>query len=277
MLVRIAEKIIYGVGGILGSACMALGLSPNAITVFGMAAMFVAGVLFGMGCFTAGGLVLFGACLFDSVDGLVARKTGRVTKFGAFFDSTLDRYSDLVVYGGLLVFAVREPANREWLAAPVAVIISAVAGAFLVSYTKARGDDMVGGISQGYWGRVERLIMLIIGVTVWRAGAALWILAVFPHITVLHRILIVRAKLILTGRENPQKADEGKGGRRPWAKLSQDGSKVIFPLPLRILFIDYRRGSVPYDIACAVFILADSLIPIEWVAALNRLVIQYLG
>jgi CDP-diacylglycerol--glycerol-3-phosphate 3-phosphatidyltransferase len=347
MLVRIAEKIIRGAGEILARIFMALRLSPNAITLVGLAVTTVAGVLFGMGKLTAGGLVLVGACLLDSVDGLVARRTGRVTRFGAFFDSTIDRYSDLVLYAGLFVFAVREPANREYWAAPVAVIAAAVAGAFLVSYTKSRGENMAGEIRQGYWGRVERLIMLIIGVCVWRASAALWILAIFPHITVIHRILIVKAKLMLArGADAARPSREGSGftareedprfvgatgkgltpGRREganeksgrgrrflqkvtgiahriplvkdklrrtnripdstkvkssrrlwWAKLSDDGTRVIFPLPLRILFIDFKRGSVPYDIACAVFILSTAVIPIQWIAVLNRLVIKYLG
>ena len=333
MLVRIAEKIIYGAGEILARIFVALRLSPNAITLVGLAVTVVAGVLFGMGCLAAGGCVLIGACLLDSVDGLVARKTGRVTRFGAFFDSTIDRYSDLVLYGGLLVFAVREAGNREWLVAPVAVIASAVAAGFLVSYTKSRGENMVGEIRQGYWGRVERLIILTIGVCVWRAPAALWILAVFPHITVIHRILIVKAKLVLADRNRitmePSESRAGKSGQgrrllrllqkvtgiahripivknklrrigravgrdeensgnrdsqrkqgaKPlwWAKLSDDGTRVIFPLPLRILFMDFKRGSIPYDIACAVFILTDALVRPEWIAALNRLVIKYLG
>ena len=330
MLVRIAEKIIYGAGEILARIFVALRLSPNAVTMVGLAVTVVAGVLFGMGCLAAGGCVLIGACLLDSVDGLVARKTGRVTRFGAFFDSTIDRYSDLVLYGGLLVFAVREAGNREWLVAPVVVIASAVAAGFLVSYTKSRGENMVGEIRQGYWGRVERLIMLIIGVCVWRASAALWILAIFPHITVIHRILIVKAKLVLAGRNRitmePSESWAGKSGRgrrllqkitgiahripivknklrrigravgrdeensgnrgsqrkqgaKPlwWARLSDDGTRVIFPLPLRILFMDFKRGSIPYDITCAVFILTAALARPEWIAALNRLVIKYLG
>ncbi len=330
MLVRIAEKIIYGAGEILARIFVALRFSPNAVTLVGLAATVVAGALFGMGCLAAGGCVLIGACLLDSVDGLVARKTGRVTRFGAFFDSTIDRYSDLVLYGGLLVFAVRDAANREYWAAPVAVIASAVAAGFLVSYTKSRGENMVGEIRQGYWGRVERLIMLTIGVCVWRASAALWILAVFPHITVIHRILIVKAKLVLADQNRitmePSESRAGKSGRgrrllqkvtdiagripivgdklrrigravgrdeensgnkgsqrkqgaKPlwWARLSDDGTRVIFPLPLRILFMDFKRGSIPYDIACAVFILSTAMIPIQWIAALNRLVIKYLG
>jgi hypothetical protein len=108
-------------------------------------------------------------------------------------------------------------------------------------------------------------------------------------------MLIVKAKLILTGQENPC----GKGVRRHgevpdsfgdfgrgltpvtrrlwWAKLSADGAKVVFPWPLRIIFIDYKRGSIPYDIACAVFILADIFIPLDWFAQLNTFVIKYLG
>ena len=295
MLVKIAETIIYAAGGILGRIFMALRLSPNAITVIGLTFTVFVGVLFGMGYLGTGGCVLIAACLLDSVDGFVARKTGRVTKFGGFFDSSLDRYADMALYGGLLVFSVRDLNNRISFTAPVIVIVLAAAGAFLVSYTKARGDGVVGEIKQGYWGRVERLILLIIGTGIHRAGTALWILALLPQLTVIHRMLVVRAKLVLTGQENPSSkgvrrqgevrdsfGDFGRGltpvtRRLWWAKLSDDGTKIIFPWPLRILFIDYKRGSIPYDIACAVFILADIFIPLDWLVQLNSLVVKYLG
>lgn len=283
MLVKLGEKIILTVGGIIGRLFMALRLSPNTITVMGLAFTVFIGVLYGTGSLGVAGALLVASCMLDSVDGLVARKTGRVTKFGGFFDSSLDRYADMALYGGLLVFVARDyQRNAQWLAVPVIVLMLAAAGAFAVSYTKARGDLVVGEIKQGYWGRVERLVCLIIGTGAWRAGVALWLLAIFPHLTVLHRILIVKAKLILTGQENPRPAKDGqerKEGRRPlwWAKLSPDGSKVIFPLPLRILFLDFKRGSIQYDIACAIFVLAIALIPIQWVAALNALVMKYLA
>jgi len=277
MLVKIAEKIIYAAGGILGRIFMALRLSPNAITVIGLTFTVFVGVLFGMGYLVAGGCVLIASCLLDSVDGFVARKTGRVTKFGGFFDSSLDRYADMALYGGLLVFSVRDLNNRISFTAPVIVIVLAAAGAFLVSYTKARGDGVVGEIKQGYWGRVERLILLIIGTGIHRAGTALWILALLPQLTVIHRMLIVRAKLVLTGQENPQHGKSEGARKLWWAKLSDDGTKIIFPWPLRILFIDYKRGSIPYDIACAVFILADIFLPLDWLVQLNSLVVKYLG
>jgi CDP-diacylglycerol--glycerol-3-phosphate 3-phosphatidyltransferase len=296
MLVKLGEKIILTVGGIIGRLFMALRLSPNAITVMGLAFTIFIGVLYGMGSLGVAGALLVASCMLDSVDGLVARKTGRITKFGGFLDSSLDRYADMALYGGLLVFVARDyQRNAQWLAVPVIVLVLAAAGAFAVSYTKARGDLVVGEIKQGYWGRVERLICLIIGTGAWRAGVALWLLAIFPHLTVIHRMLIVKAKLILTGQENPVSKGVRRHGEVPdsfgdfgrgltpvtrrlwWAKLSPDGSKVIFPLPLRILFLDFKRGSIPYDIACLVFGLAIALIPIQWVAALNALVMKYLA
>jgi CDP-diacylglycerol--glycerol-3-phosphate 3-phosphatidyltransferase len=277
MLIKIAEKIIYAAGAILGGIFMALRLSPNAITVFGLTLMTFVGVLYGMGFLIAGGYVLIAACLFDSIDGFVARKTGRVTKFGGFFDSSLDRYADIALYGGLLVYSARDPNARLWFTAPIIIIVLAVAGAFLVSYTKARGDSVAGEIKQGYWGRVERLILLIIGTCIGRGGTALWVLATLPHLTALHRMLIVKAKLILTGQENPQAGKSGGARKLWWAKLSDDGTKVIFPWPLRVVFLDYKRGSIPYDIACAIFILTNIFIPLNWIAQLNSLIVKYLG
>lgn len=278
MLVKIAGKIIYAAGGIIGRFFMALRLTPNAITGIGLVFTVFIGVLFGLGYIGTAGVMLIASCLLDSVDGLVARKTGRVTKFGGFFDSSLDRYADMALYGGLLVFTVRDyPNNARWFTAPVIVIVLAAAGAFIVSYTKARGDGVAGEIRQGYWGRVERLIMLIIGTGIGRAGTALWVLAILPQLTVIHRMLIVKARLVLTGQENPEPGKVKESRRLWWARMSDDGTKIIFPWYLRILFQDYKRGSIPYDIACAVFILTDIFLPLEWIVSLNTLVAKYLG
>lgn len=277
MLVRIAEKIIYATGGTIGRIFVAMRFSPNMVTVLGLALTVFVGVLFGMGHLKAGGCVLIGSCLFDSIDGWVARRTGRVTKFGGFFDSSLDRYADMAIYGGLLVFIARNPDGRFWPAVPALIIVLATAAAFLVSYTKARGDLIVGEIKQGYWGRVERLIMLIIGTCIGRAGLALWFLAIMPHVTVIHRMLIVKARLILTGSENPQQGPVQHRRILWWARMSDDGAKVIFPWYLRALFIDYKRGSIPYDIGCAVWILSDIFVPPEFVSCLNHWVARCFG
>ena len=261
MFVRIAEKIIYGYANIVAAACKALRIGPNALSIFGMLLHFLPATLFVLGKFTAGGLTLVGVVLFDAIDGAVARLTGRSTNFGAFLDSCLDRYSDIIIFSGLLIYTVRSHEGAVRFGAPVIVILSAIAAAYAVSYTRGRAERVLPELKNGYWGRVERLIMLLIGVTLWRGGIALWVLAIFPHITALHRMLLTRKKLrVLDKTGSMQKALDAN-----------------FGLLLRIIFLDFKRGSIAYDIACAFFITMYVWLPMEWIRWLNERVMALIA
>jgi CDP-diacylglycerol---glycerol-3-phosphate 3-phosphatidyltransferase len=162
----------------------ATGIPPNVITWSALVSNLWACVFFAAGRFAAaaGLMVLAGSC--DLLDGPVARRQNRVSKFGGFLESILDRYADLMLFLGLLVYYVR--VNRF----PYAVLAGvAMAGAVMVSYAKARAESLVPTSEIGFWERPERLVLMIVAALANQMGLALWILAIGPNITVVHRIL----------------------------------------------------------------------------------------
>jgi len=159
-------------------------INPNVITFLGFVINVLAAYLFAYGYFRWAGLTVFLAGLFDMTDGRVARITGRVTPFGGFFDSVMDRYSDLLLLAGLLVFYGR--VNRYWYVSLVAV---AMIGSVMTSYARARAENLITSCKVGFLERPERVVLIIIGALFDRMAAVLWIIAVLSHITVIHRVL----------------------------------------------------------------------------------------
>jgi CDP-diacylglycerol--glycerol-3-phosphate 3-phosphatidyltransferase len=167
-------------------------INPNILTLMGLAVNTYAAFLFGYAngenqrrLFFYAGLVIIGSGFFDLVDGRVARASNQVTRFGGFFDSVVDRYSDASLFFGLLVFYAR--GNRFFYVVLTAlVMISAI----MVSYTRARAESLIGQCRVGFMERPERLVLLIIGALFsWVMAPVLWVLAVLSTITVIHRIL----------------------------------------------------------------------------------------
>jgi phosphatidylglycerophosphate synthase len=160
------------------------GIPPNVITWSALVANLWAAILFAAGRFPAAGGMMVLAGLCDLLDGPVARRQGRVSLFGAFLDSILDRYADLILFLGLLVYYVHVHRFPYALLAGVAM-----AGAVMVSYAKARAESLVPGPGVGFWERPERLALMILGALVNRMPVALWVLAIGPNITVIHNIV----------------------------------------------------------------------------------------
>ncbi len=165
-------------------ALAATGVHPNVLTFIGLLINLWAAILFAAGRFPAAGGVMILAGLFDMVDGRVARAQGRVTKFGAFFDSVIDRYSDLALYLGLLWYYAGIGRGRYAILVGVAM-----AGSVMVSYTRARAESLIRECKAGFFERPERIVLLIIGALVDRMAPTLWLLAIGPNITVIHRIV----------------------------------------------------------------------------------------
>ena len=160
------------------------GINPNLLTFFGLLVNCWAAVFFAIGKFRSAALVIFFAAFLDMLDGQVARREKRVTAFGAFFDSTLDRYSDMALYMGLLVYyAVAERTSY--------VVLSAVAtaGSVMVSYSRARAESLIPLCKVGFMERPERMVLLILGGLFNRMAPALWVIAIVATLTVIHRIL----------------------------------------------------------------------------------------
>jgi CDP-diacylglycerol---glycerol-3-phosphate 3-phosphatidyltransferase len=160
------------------------GIPPNVITWSALILNLWAGVLFAQGRFAAGGGLMILAGLCDLLDGPVARRQGRVSLFGGFLDSIFDRYADLILFLGLLVYY--SSVNR-FLYAVLAG--AAMAASVMVSYAKARAESLTPTVEVGFWERPERLALMILGALTNRMDVALWILAIGPNITVVHRIV----------------------------------------------------------------------------------------
>src|ERR1700744_3558866 len=165
-------------------------ISPNVLTFIGLVINIAAAFLFGHAnstnagrMFFYAGLVIFGAGIFDMVDGRVARSTNQVTIFGSFFDSVIDRYSDVVLFFGLLVYYAR--ANRFFYVVLVAlVMVSSV----MVSYTRARAESLIPLCKVGFMERPERIVLIIIGALFNRMAPVLWVIAILSTIPVIPRI-----------------------------------------------------------------------------------------
>src|SRR6266446_2912362 len=174
-------------GKIINRIVAALALSrihPNVLTFLGLVINTWAAFLFAAGSFRAAGLVVILAGLFDMVDGRVARETNRVTRFGGFFDSVLDRYSDLALFMGLLVYYAS--INRFFYIVLTAIVMT---GSVMVSYTRARAEISIPRCKVGFLERPERVVLIIIGALFDRMASVLWVIAVLSNLTVIHRMI----------------------------------------------------------------------------------------
>ena len=217
-----------------------LGVSPNTLTLTGMVLTGAVGVCYALGAgaefawsldphspnaylLCAGvGLVLASAC--DMLDGAVARLGGKSTPFGAFLDSTLDRYSDFAVYAGIAAYyAAGSPANVTF----VLLAMLAMFNAFMISYTRARGEDIIGSCTVGYWQRGERSAAILIATFSLNVPALLVQQALGPLGTVWRRIAYTRA--VIDGKTPIVDPREGN-----WRG--------------KILLWRWGRMTIPYDI-----------------------------
>lgn len=198
----IGDKFVKGYFKVvepIGNWLVTTGIHPNSITWAGFAITIIAAYFFGKGSFLWGGifLVISGTC--DVLDGMVARKTDRKSKFGAFFDSTIDRYSDILVFLGIAVFF-----NHLYI---YVLIILAISGSLLTSYTRARAGALKIDCKVGLMQRPERVTYIaaaaildgiigrLFGVEHFLVIAVLWFVALVANITVLQRVLHVKKEL----------------------------------------------------------------------------------
>ena len=159
-------------------------IHPNVLTFLGLVINIWAAALLAKGQFRAAGFVIIGAGLFDMVDGRVARETNRVTRFGAFFDSVLDRYSDLALLIGMLVWY--GSINRSGYVVLTAIAMTACV---MVSYARARAENVIPSCKVGFMERPERVVLVIIGALFDRMAPVLWIIAILGTISVIHRMI----------------------------------------------------------------------------------------
>jgi CDP-diacylglycerol--glycerol-3-phosphate 3-phosphatidyltransferase len=181
-----------------------LGMTPNMATVIGLSLNVLVAVVIGFGQPLLGGVFLLVASAFDMVDGAIARSTGSVSKFGGFLDSTLDRYSEVVVYVGVLVWLNRT--SDDHLGSLLVLI--ATSGALMVSYARARAEEIGYKASVGLVARPERVVLLALALIINQPLWALWILAVATHVTAVMRILHVWKLASVDEKRQMTPADE---------------------------------------------------------------------
>jgi CDP-diacylglycerol--glycerol-3-phosphate 3-phosphatidyltransferase len=189
---EVSQRALDGIVSLL----VRINPNPNVLSLIGLGINTFAAVLYGYGRFFFAGLVMIFANIFDILDGRVARKTGRVTKFGAFLDSSLDRLSDMSVYLGIMIFYARDTEYHSTLYS--ALTGAALIGSVMISYTSARAESLIPKCDVGFLRRPERVVLLIIGsLTVWpgstnpllnKMPATIWLMTILSYWTFAQRI-----------------------------------------------------------------------------------------
>jgi CDP-diacylglycerol--glycerol-3-phosphate 3-phosphatidyltransferase len=183
MLSQLIGKICRVVLDRIVTGVAALGINPNLLTFIGFIVTLFAAVSLARGKFFEAGLIIIFAGIFDMLDGRVARTTNSVTKFGAFFDSVLDRYSDIAMFLGLMVHYAKAQRITYMVLSGIVMM-----GAVMTSYTRARAESLIPLCKVGFMERPERLVLMIIGSLTNRMAPVLWVMALFSNLTVIHRI-----------------------------------------------------------------------------------------
>lgn len=175
---------------------MKVGLTANSVTVLGLLGSIGAGVLVALGYPLWAGVTLLLMAPLDAVDGTMARLSGKSSKFGAFLDSFIDRYDELFVYAGILYWYTTQ---NDLLG--VMLCFAAASGTVMVSYARARAEALGFEAKVGVMTRVERAIVMIVGLLFGIVPIALGIIAVLAHLTALLRLSAVRKQANLTAEE----------------------------------------------------------------------------
>ena len=176
----------------------ATGVTPNGLTIIGFLLTVGIAIVLALGYFLAGGILLIFAALFDTLDGALARQTGQVSKFGAFFDSTMDRFSEGSVLIGLMYYYAAGGSQIEVVLLGVALL-----GSLMVSYTRARAEGLDIECKSGLLQRTERVILLVAGLITGWMLPMLWLLAIFTNVTAVQRIVEVYKRVQASQKDSP--------------------------------------------------------------------------
>jgi CDP-diacylglycerol--glycerol-3-phosphate 3-phosphatidyltransferase len=235
--------------GAIGAICMfplraiistsvALGIHPNVLTLIGVLINVVAAWALARDRFLAAGVIMIVANIFDFIDGKVAHITGKQSLFGAFWDSTLDRFSDLALFTGL-IWLYADLGRKDYvLVATLALIFS-----IMTSYARARAESLIAKCKVGFMERPERIVLFMIGAFTDRMAGVLWVILVLSVVTVANRIYYTYLEL----ERRPMPSTAGLGG-----------------LFSRFFFWRDDRATLPYDIWVIVILAFTWLTPPDW-------------
>ncbi len=165
-----------------------LGLHPNTMTLLGLVGNIIGGVFLATGQMTVGGLLILVSGWFDGLDGAMARQLNQPTKFGAFVDSVTDRWSEMVIFLGLLIFYLQRPDGMIYCL----LVFAATMGSVMVSYTKSRAESLGFDCNVGLLTRMERYLVMAPALILNLPQVALWVIAILANFTALQRTVHVR-------------------------------------------------------------------------------------
>ena len=221
------------------SASVALGIHPNVLTLIGLLINIGAAWALGVDRFVLAGVIIVVANIFDFIDGKVAHITNTESRFGAFWDSTLDRFSDIALFLGLIYLYADLGRTGYVMVAALAMMFS-----IMTSYARARAESLIAKCKVGFMERPERIVLFMIGAFTNRMAAVLWVILVLSIVTVANRIYYTY--LVLNDRPMP-------AGTNPVARVLQRG-----------FFWRDDRGTVAYDVWVIAILAFVWLTPPDW-------------
>ena len=236
--------------GFIGTVCMfpmraiiaasvALRIHPNTLTLIGLLINVAAAVALALNRFVLAGVIMIVANIFDFIDGKVAHITNTVSRFGAFWDSTWDRFSDIALFLGLIYLYAGLRRTDYAMIAALAMMFT-----IMTSYTRARAESLIEKCKVGFMERPERIVLFMIGAFTDRMAAVLWVILVLSIITVANRIhytyLVLNAKPVPTG------------------------SNPIAAAFSRAFFWRDERATLPYDLWVVAILAFVWLTPPDW-------------
>jgi CDP-diacylglycerol--glycerol-3-phosphate 3-phosphatidyltransferase len=223
------------------AASVALGIHPNVLTLIGVLVNVAAACALAVDRFLLAGLLMIVANIFDFIDGKVAHLTNTVSRFGAFWDSTLDRFSDIALFLGLIYLYADMRRTDYVMVAALAMMFS-----IMTSYTRARAESLIDKCKVGFMERPERIVLFMIGAFTDRMAGVLWVILILSIIAVINRIHFTY--LILNDRPVPA------------------GTTTVTKAIWRALFWRDERTTVPYDLWVIAILAFVWLTPPDWLA-----------
>jgi CDP-diacylglycerol--glycerol-3-phosphate 3-phosphatidyltransferase len=226
------------------AACVALRIHPNILTFVGVLINTWAAVHLANGQFISAGFIMIVANIFDFIDGKVAFETGLISKFGGFWDSVIDRFSDIALFIGPIYLYSSMGRTDYTLIASLAMMF-----ALMTSYTRARAESLIAKCKVGFMERPERIVLFMIGAFTNRMAGVMWVILVLSVFSVADRVILTYRVL----QELPE---------RPPAVAAS-------PLPVRMLwnafFWTFDRATWQYDVMVITILAFVWLTPPDWI------------
>jgi len=226
-------------------ACVAFRIHPNILTFVGVLINSWAAIHLAKGQFIRAGVIMIVANIFDFIDGKVAVELGEVSKFGGFWDSVIDRFSDIALFIGLIYLYADNGRTDYALIASVAMMF-----ALMTSYTRARAESLIAKCKVGFMERPERIVLFMIGAFTNRMAGVLWVILVLSVFSVADRVILTYRVLERGTEQRPDVITRS-------------------PLPVRMLwngfFWTFERATWQYDVMVIVILAFVWLTPPDWI------------